>query len=60
MEDLLKEFENPEFKINISKVIYKTYQLQELNKEYLKKILESQLQLIELTKAKSYLLITIM
>ncbi len=48
--EIFDQLNDPEFSINISKLLYRTHQLNRLNNEYLKEILQQQFELKELLK----------
>ncbi|MDH7911137.1 hypothetical protein [Winogradskyella sp. SYSU M77433] len=48
--EILNELNNPEFRINITRLIWRSHQFNRLNSEYLKEILKQQLELKELLK----------
>lgn len=52
-KEIFDQLNNPEFSINISKLLYRTHQLNRLNNEYLKEILLQQLELKELLKGNT-------
>ena len=51
--EILDQLNNPSFKVDLTKMLYKTYQLSSLNNEYLKTLLEIQVECRELLKGKT-------
>ena len=52
-KEILDQLNNPSFKVDLTKMLYKTYQLSSLNNEYLRTLLEMQIECRELLKGKT-------
>lgn len=52
-DEIFDQLNNPSFKIDLTKMLYKTYQLSSLNNEYLRTLLEIQIECRYLLKGKT-------